>query len=107
MNNEDGTNNANSQDDPAQGILGLTNEQILSFLESVGKNHVCPYCTSEKWTLIRDEDLVLAVLGLKKDGTFPAPPTNVPVALVGCDVCGYLRHHALGVIKRWIDKNPG
>lgn len=92
---------------PKRRIIDITLDEILHFLEAHVKNPQCPVCWSNEWTLINDPDLVLGIVSMHKDGTFPMPPRTVPVAAVGCDVCGYVRHHALGVIHTWLQKNPG
>ncbi|WP_406805390.1 hypothetical protein [Burkholderia semiarida] len=79
-------------------------KDVVEFLNERAKNHNCPVCLSNKWTLIMESDMAAGVPMFRKDGGLAVPPPNIPAVAAGCDVCGFLRLHALGVIAQWKKK---
>lgn len=79
----------------------LTDDEIKEFIMEKVKNHSCPACSSNHWMLLGDTDHYLAMMALRRNGTFSLPPPSIPVASMACTVCGYVRNHAMGTILEW------
>lgn len=81
----------------------ITEDDIKNFIVEKVKNHFCPTCSANTWMLLGDKEHYLALMALRRNGSFPLPPPSIPVAAMACTVCGYVRSHALGTIIAWKD----
>lgn len=87
-----------------EAINAVAPKDVQDFLEEKGRIFACPVCSENKWTLIDDGQHLAGILATPKNGGFPLPPPNLPVAVVACLNCAYVRLHALGIIAEWKNK---
>jgi hypothetical protein len=76
-------------------------DSIIKALKRVGANAPCPRCGNTKFELLGEYDYMLANQGSNGSpppGNHQAPSLMVPSVLVGCEQCGYLSAHGLGVL---------
>lgn len=92
---------ADEENIPHPSVEGITQDDIKEFILAKVTNHFCPACSSNAWSLLGDDEHVLALMALRSNGAFSMPPPSMPVAAMACTNCGYVRSHALGAIAKW------
>lgn len=74
-------------------------DRILHALEQSGVNQPCPRCQNDSFTLIEGFHYIPIHSEIPTGKGMPAYHTGaVPVVLIGCDRCGNIFHHSLGVL---------
>lgn len=84
-----------------EDLAKVTEDDFKQFLVEKVKNHICPCCQTNSWSILSSPDMNLSILALSKDGAFSIPPPSIPIMGVGCNTCGYIRQHAKGMIAQW------
>lgn len=100
------TNNSSSvdqADDYGKRLGAITNAQIVSFLEKNTKNHNCPNCNQTSWGVVNSEQDFTGMLALPKSGGMSVPPPMIPLAMVSCQHCGYVKSFALAKVLEKIE----
>jgi hypothetical protein len=90
-------NNVNS----LETISAISFEDIAEFIKERVRNHLCPCCSTNDWTVVGDADHLLGIVGAPKTGGFEIPPPIIPVVGLECKNCGYVRVHTLARIALW------
>jgi hypothetical protein len=91
-----------SNDSMTAAFLGsITFDEAAEFIAERVKNHVCPSCHTDEWSLVGDEEHLLVMVGVKKGEDFSLPPPGIPVFAINCKFCGHIKFHALAVISKW------
>ena len=93
---------AAEQQSPSElDLKNLTQDDFKQFLNEKLKNHACPCCLANKWSLLTAPNMTFGLIAVQKDGGFSLPPPNIPVMGVACNNCGYIRQHAMGLVAQW------
>lgn len=85
----------------------FSNDELNSLFAQVGADRPCSSCGAMAWLIpddkkIRDALLTNFVSGGPGDNTHPlAVPSGgtIPILLVICTNCGYVRSHSLGLLR--------
>jgi hypothetical protein len=93
--------NTTADKDLVQQILGVQQTEIIEFLLEKTKNSNCPTCGTNGWQIMDPADGPHAFVQCKPNGDFDLPPPLMPVAVVICKNCYYVKTHALGGIYSW------
>ncbi|WP_397586654.1 hypothetical protein [Sphingobium fuliginis] len=72
-------------------------QKFLDFLQARGASATCSSCGKNNWNVPTDQSLTLA-LPINQSGTFSMPPPSVPVRILICGNCGFVRMHAVGAV---------
>ncbi|GEM_PF-6718653 len=68
----------------------------MHYFESVGAKGTCPCCGQNNWLSTRaPHDLVFAYVATKADGGLLVNPPSIPVTVLICENCHFVRQHAL------------
>jgi hypothetical protein len=70
-------------------------EGIIKALESKNALQPCPRCLNKQFEVIGEAGIPLAP---DKGDSWFGPAPAVPVVLVSCTNCGYIAHHATGLL---------
>lgn len=79
----------------------ITEDDCKAFLMEKVKNHYCPCCSTNAWSILSSPNNNFGLLALSKDGGFSIPPPHLPILGLACNSCGYIRQHALGLVAQW------
>lgn len=83
----------------------ITVADIKDFLDAKKVFNGCPCCSQNSWTLIEAPHNYTWNYGSNMtDGGFVMPSPSIPVALLACNNCGYIKAHAAGMIWEHISK---
>lgn len=84
----------------------LPEEDIRRAFKEMGAVRNCPICDHHTWHIISGEDEYPAVaLFTKKSGLdFQVP--NIPVTMLFCGQCFFLRMHPTKALMQWLEQNP-
>ena len=83
-------------------------DQVAAYMAAVGAATDCPICKGEGWGVIDDQPgMVWAVPALYPNGAISAPMTTVPVVVMACVNCAFIRMHARMPIEQWLATRPG
>lgn len=74
-------------------------EGFLKFLQDKGTTPLCPSCMKNDWNVPGDEALTLNVPIAQSNGGMTIPQPAVPVRIMICANCGFLRMHAVGIVN--------
>lgn len=86
---------------PYSDFAEISFEDISAFIKQQVKNHACPCCTINDWSVIGDDEHFLVLVGMRKNGNFPLPPPTIPAFAIDCKNCGYIRTHSLARVVSW------
>lgn len=76
----------------------MTDRQVfLDFLQRQGASANCASCGKNDWNVPTDNALTLA-LPINQGSNFTMPPPSVPVRIMICANCGFVRMHAVGAV---------
>lgn len=86
----------------------ITVDAIQEFLNDKKAFSGCPCCSQNAWTLIEAPQNYTWNFGSNmNDGGFVMPSPSIPVALLACNNCGYIKAHAARMIWQHIsNKKP-
>lgn len=78
-------------------------EDIIRFFEAKKAQGGCPTCGNNDWGLVPNENM--------RFDKYTIPPLNfsgstVPVIVLRCKNCEFVRLHAAASIQEWTDANP-
>lgn len=91
--------------------MNITITDVLRFLRAQTNTDACPSCGTNRW----------GIDGYGKDGFTYAVPTNLmpgssaplrrpvpvlPVIVLICDHCGFVRMHRYEHVRRWAELHP-
>lgn len=85
----------------------LTESDVMRFLNSFGRPHVCSVCGHDEWNVNMfppSDKEVLAIRTSKEDGSIGT--NHVPVFMVTCPTCGLSRVHSAFQVAQWVSSNP-
>jgi uncharacterized Zn finger protein len=69
-------------------------EQVIIALKEKGATQPCPRCTTLEFEILGETKIPLTDRQSPFSGHYP----EVPAILVSCRNCGYIAHHATGVL---------
>jgi hypothetical protein len=72
-------------------------EAIAEALKKRGADKECPRCGKDKFVLVDRIEIDLSASNRGALSSLTSPRT-IPTALIGCENCGYLMQHALGLL---------
>lgn len=76
----------------------------VRFLEALTSKGSCPMCGTNLWNIsTRSEDASVCLLEPTKFSEDDGRMYDLPM---DCDNCGYVRHHRVGAITKWLEANP-
>ncbi|CAP41292.1 hypothetical protein [Bordetella petrii] len=82
----------------------------IEFFNSVGASASCPACGNKTWA-VQDDPPKNLVPGLMLQGRSKTGPQRMeqfmPVIMVICQKCGFMRNHAREVFSAWQEKKKG
>jgi hypothetical protein len=70
-------------------------EEIIKALESKKAIQPCPRCQNKQFEVIGEAGIPLAP---ERGASWFGPAPAIPVILVSCNNCGYIAHHATGLL---------
>lgn len=77
----------------------ITVGDIQQFFDEKRVFNGCPCCSQNGWTLIETPKNYVWNFGSNMtDGGFVMPSPSIPVALLACNNCGYIKAHAAAMI---------
>lgn len=68
--------------------------KLTSFLKNRQASTACPSCGTDQWQFVDAAGHTGAVPLVQDDGGWVAPPARVPVYLLICRNCAFVRMHA-------------
>ena len=76
----------------------LTEQEIIEFFNKQTKQHNCPVCLQNNWSILLHPDAEFGLAGVRRDSLPDSFPLNIPTIAVACNSCGYLRLHAKAIV---------
>jgi len=74
-------------------------EQVIGALKEKGAILPCPRCRNAEFEIIGEGMIAIIRKGAERlTSVFQPINPEVPVVLVSCNRCGYIAHHATGVL---------
>jgi hypothetical protein len=70
-------------------------EQVIIALKEKGAIQPCPRCLNKQFEVIGEAGIPLVP---ERGASWFGPAPAVPVILVSCSNCGYIAHHAAGLL---------
>lgn len=87
----------------------MNTSDLQRFLDATSTVERCQCCGKDEWTHIEppNQQTAWSIQSFQRSGgqIFPAPA--IPVVVLVCRHCGFVRPHAEVVIQRWLDNNKG
>lgn len=98
MANKDDSTPVNQPPGYSERLASISNAQIVSFLEKNTTNHICPCCGQNSWGVVNSQHDFTGMLAIPKSGGMAMPPPMIPLAIVSCQNCGYIKSFALSKV---------
>ena len=81
----------------------LTIEDVLAFFTDRKVSPLCPSCGQNTWTFLGEPDGLVPGLTLQREeGAFTIPPPIVPMVVLLCNNCYFIRAFARIPILEWM-----
>lgn len=68
--------------------------RLTDFLKQRGASVACPSCGKSQWKHVHVPEHTGAVPLIQDDGAWVAPPARIPVYVLVCANCAFVRMHA-------------
>ncbi|MBC7432376.1 MAG: hypothetical protein H7345_09955 [Rubritepida sp.] len=67
---------------------------LRAFLTRKGASPQCPSCSQESWNFVTVDGHTAAVPLIQDNGGWVSPPARIPVYVLICGNCAFVRQHA-------------
>lgn len=81
----------------------LTKQGTVDLLTKLGALKPCPACGHQHWNLLDEDAEGLPSLLLQRSEVFNIPPPRLPLVVLVCVNCGFLRQHAKLFLERLLN----
>jgi hypothetical protein len=79
----------------------ITPDEIKDFITAKTTNKFCPICAKGDWEIMGGPGAIPAIVGMDDNGGIGFPARTIPLVVLACTHCAYIRLHSLGMISAW------
>ncbi|MGF1610237.1 MAG: hypothetical protein ACFCUQ_12630, partial [Kiloniellales bacterium] len=83
--------------------MSLTTDIILKFLKARRAGGACPSCATNEWSIATTGTSNTAQLPIGQEHGFQIPPVHIPLVVLICKNCGFIRAHSKKLIDQWAE----
>lgn len=90
-----------------QTKASLTADELMRFFAFAKDKDLCPCCGSDTWDLAEPpSDLKFNLLTTLPNGELIQKPPKMPLIVLLCTQCFFVRQHAMKPLLKWLSDNP-
>lgn len=93
-----------SKDQPNE--FTLAEEDIHRAFHAMGAVNPCPICGHGTWNILRGEHDYPAIVMMGNPQRLGFQVPNIPVTMLFCGNCFFLRVHPTKALMQWLEQNP-
>jgi hypothetical protein len=86
-------------------MADVTLEKFIEFLRAKKVESPCPLCGNKQWNFATEPSATSGIMRAGKGDEFNIPGEVMPIIVINCTNCGYVRAHSKFVFDEWIKEH--